>query len=146
MNTINHIDPGLAGEMMRAATLCGKSSEEEGGIIIARENECEFVKVKNVHTGTMTAGGLYEASRDELSLKVISRVKDGWKFFASFHTHPTFSPSPSQLDFNKLFQSFKHNIIYSPYQGMFSWLSWIDGGPKFALYYVPQSTVRSLAN
>jgi proteasome lid subunit RPN8/RPN11 len=132
----------LIREVIKAAEECAHPLEEEGGIILARDGEYLFAKVKNIHTGTGQAAGLYETDQDELREKVLNRVAEGWKMYASFHTHPSFSPSPSALDLSKLFQGFKYNIISSPKTYMFSFNEWV--GERTITYYIPTDTLNHL--
>jgi proteasome lid subunit RPN8/RPN11 len=128
--------------MLQAAESCTDPIEEQGGIILSKNNEYCFVKVKNIHEGTATAAGLYETDQTELRENVLTRVGDGWKFYASFHTHPQWSSCPSSLDLEKLFQGFRYNIIFAPTTNMFSHSEWI--GEQSAVYYIPKKTVAAL--
>lgn len=128
--------------MLAAVEACKHPVDEEGGIILAKEGECVFVKVKNVYAGSDAAAGLYETDQTELQEKVLTKVVDGWKFHASFHTHPQWMPNPSRLDMEKLFQGFKHNVIFAPTTNMFSYTRWID--EKHSTYYIPKQTLEKL--
>jgi proteasome lid subunit RPN8/RPN11 len=128
--------------MLEAASACPHRREEEGGIVLAKDNEYQFVKVKNIHEGTDTAVGLYETDQAELKDRVLSKVGEGWKLFASFHTHPEFSPAPSSLDLGKLFNGFKYNVIYAPRMDMFSYSQWL--GDKSSLIYIPANTLKNI--
>jgi len=132
----------LLKEVLKAGGECTHSVEEEGGIILHKDGEYYFTKVKNIHTGTEHAFGLYETDQDELRDKVLSKVAEGWKMYASFHTHPSFSPAPSSLDLAKLFQGFKYNIIFSPKTYMFSFNEWV--GERTITYYIPTDTLNHL--
>lgn len=139
----------LAQELHRAAELCGKSSEEEGGIILSgpTEGQYEFIKLRNIYAGLQIALGLYEADDQELIDKVLSQVKTGAKMYASFHTHPSFSPTPSNLDLTKLFTSFKHNFIYATERRLYSISEWVgEGGNNLHITYVPQHSISALLN
>jgi proteasome lid subunit RPN8/RPN11 len=128
--------------MLKASEECPSTKEEEGGIIMEKDGQYEFVRVKNVYEGTDRASGLYETDHEELSQLVFSRVCKGWKMHASFHTHPSFSPTPSSLDLDKLFQGFKYNVIYSPTHRTFSYSQWI--GEDSCVTYLPTTTIEKL--
>jgi proteasome lid subunit RPN8/RPN11 len=128
--------------MISASVECTSTKEEEGGIIMEKDAVYEFVRVKNVYEGTDRASGLYETDQEELSQLIFSRVCKGWKMHASFHTHPSFSPTPSSLDLDKLFQGFRYNIIWSPTHRTFSYSAWI--GEESYLAYLPISTIEKL--
>ena len=130
--------------MLQAAEECFNPIEEEGGIIIEKEKVYEFVKIKNVYEGTSSAPSLYETDREKLSELIFSKICKGWKMYASFHTHPSFSATPSDLDLTKLFQSFKYNIIYSVKNDMFSYSEWL--GEKIYSVYLPKKTIQILIN
>jgi proteasome lid subunit RPN8/RPN11 len=118
---------GLIAEVLKAKDACANPLEEEGGVILCKDEiEFEFIKLKNKYHTTATAIGLYEADTDEFSDKVIPKIGKGWKMFASFHTHPTFPPRPSQLDVTTLFMGFKYNFIYSPLESKHSCSIWED--------------------
>jgi proteasome lid subunit RPN8/RPN11 len=142
MNLISSLDKTLVTEMLAAAKSCSHPIEEQGGIILNKDEEFLFVKVKNIYEGTGMAAGLYETDQNELSSLVLSKVSEGWKFYASFHTHPQFSPAPSSLDLGKLFQGFKQNIIFSPIMEMFSYSEWF--GEQSLHYYIPTRTLEVL--
>lgn len=142
MNLISSLDKALVAEMLAAAKSCRHPVEEQGGIILNKDEEFLFVKVKNIYEGMDTAAGLYETDQNELSGLVLSKVSEGWKFYASFHTHPQFSPAPSSLDLGKLFQGFKQNIIFSPIMEMFSYSEWF--GEQSLHYYIPTRTLEVL--
>lgn len=128
--------------VLTAGDQCQHAVEEEGGIILAKDNGYVFAKVKNIHAGTSEAVGLYETDQHELKDKVLDEVAKGWQIYASFHTHPSFSPAPSSLDMHSLFQGFKYNIIFSPRTYMYSFSEWV--GPKSIIYYVPTETLKHL--
>ena len=132
----------LAKTILQAAESCPDAVEEQGGIILAKDGEYCFVKVKNIHEGTSTAAGLYETDQTELKDNVLTKVGDGWKFYASFHTHPKWSAVPSNLDLEKLFQGFKYNVIFSPVKEIFSYSQWL--GEQSAPYYIPKTTLEAL--
>jgi hypothetical protein len=110
--------------ILEAAEICGGSDEEKGGVILEKDDSFLFVPLRNDHAGTHTAIGLYVANRAELGEKIIERIREGWRLFASFHTHPSFSATPSQLDLTVLFRGFKHNVIYSAATKTFSYSTW----------------------
>lgn len=128
--------------MISASLECTSTKEEEGGIIMEKDALYEFVRVKNVYEGTDRASGLYETDQEELSQLIFSRVCKGWKMHASFHTHPSFSPAPSSLDLDKLFQGFRYNIIWAPTHRTFSYSLWIEEDSHTA--YLPISTIKKL--
>lgn len=140
---MNIKDRQLIAAILAAGEQCTSNVEEEGGIILYKDADYVFARVKNIHEGTTTAAGLYETDLEELKAHVLSRVAEGWKFYASFHTHPSFSPTPSSLDLTKLFQGFKYNVIYSPKLGLFSFNEWMDG--KSITYYISYDTLTHLA-
>jgi proteasome lid subunit RPN8/RPN11 len=142
MDIIESANKPLIHSMLAAAKACDHRVEEEGGIILSKEGEYVFVKVKNIHEGTSTASGLYETDQQELKDNVFSKVSAGWKLHASFHTHPAFSPNPSSLDINKLFLGFKYNIIFAPISNMFSYSQW--EGNRSLMYYMPAYTLENL--
>jgi hypothetical protein len=126
----------------KAVESCTLPYEEEGGIILEKDGSFLYVRVKNIHENTPTASGLYETDAGELTDKVISKVQTGWKFHSSFHTHPTFSPTPSGIDRHELFKSFKFNVIYSPKQDLFSFNEWIEN--KLITIYISSSTIKTI--
>ena len=79
-----------------------------------------------MYEGTATAISLYEADALEFSEKAISKMKDGWQLYASFHTHPTFEARPSSLDVSTVFQGFKYNFIYSPLKKEYGCCMWLS--------------------
>jgi proteasome lid subunit RPN8/RPN11 len=89
--------------------------EEHGGWILKKGEEYKFFFLKNDNSGTVRAQMLFSANRNDVAkgpLKAI--VKEGWSNYATFHTHPQFSVTPSSIDWNLLFQNSKYNFIYSP--------------------------------
>jgi proteasome lid subunit RPN8/RPN11 len=129
---------------MQASEECKNRSEEEGGVILNKDDYFEFIKIKNAHADTSVAFGLYETDLSELSMRVFPKIAEGWKMYASFHTHPTFSPVPSSIDMTKLFQGFKYNIIFSPIKDMFSYSFW--NNEESLISYIPKSTITQLVN
>ena len=89
--------------------------EETGGIILhrAKDDDYQWVPLHNLHSGTSTARVLFAPTPEEYAEKVAMRFEDGYRTFASFHTHPTFSSSPSSIDTGTLFPNFEANFIYS---------------------------------
>jgi len=139
------ISYNLAQELYRAAALCSKSSEEEGGLLLHRDEDFEFVKLRNIYTGSTTALGLYEAHEGDFGELIVPRVQEGWKLHGSFHTHPSFSPSPSSLDLNKLFMGFKYNYIYATERGYYSASEWMgEAYEDLYIYYLPKSSMEAL--
>jgi proteasome lid subunit RPN8/RPN11 len=131
---MNYMSKALASELIKASEICKHRVEEEGGLILNRGDEFVFVPVQNIYKGTPTAAGLYETEQSDFTGKVFPLLKEGWKFYASFHTHPSFSPNPSGLDLNVLFQGFKHNYIYAPRPETFSYTTWgVEG--QFTQYF-----------
>ena len=128
--------------ILKASEDCTSTQEEEGGLILEKEGVYEFVRVKNLYEGTDRASGLYETDQEELSQLVFSKICKGWKMHASFHTHPSFSPTPSSLDLDKLFQGFRYNIIWSPVHRTFSYSQWI--GEDSCVTYIPIKTLEKL--
>lgn len=119
--------------MIAASERCSHPVDEEGGLILNRDNDYCYIHINNIHAATPRAVGLYEADTGMFATSVLPKLQDGWKMFSSFHTHPRFSADPSSLDFAKLFQGFKHNIIYAPLYDSepqtFSITEWIDDIP-----------------
>lgn len=132
----------LVESLLQAADECRHLREEEGGIILNNADDYTFVKIKNIYEGSHTAYGLYETDLQELSSKVFSKLTEGWRMYASFHTHPTFAPTPSNTDITKLFEGFKTNYIYSPIKQTFSVTSW--GGEHWHTHYVTKENIENL--
>jgi proteasome lid subunit RPN8/RPN11 len=132
----------LIAAMLDAAKKCSHPVEEEGGVILQANDDYLFIKVKNIYEGTNTAAGLYQTDQIALKNDVLPRLNEGWKFYASFHTHPQFSATPSSLDFAKLFEGFKYNVIYSQRTDMFSFSQWVAN--SCATFYVPVTTLEVL--
>lgn len=103
----------LIPQLNNAIIECQNLAEEEGGIILRKDDEFSFVKITNSLTGQPIAQGLWEAEREEFAKKVLSQYKTGWRIYASLHTHPIFLPIPSALDLAELFRGFPINFIYS---------------------------------
>jgi len=125
----------LASELLKASEICCHETEEEGGLVLIRKDEYKFVPVENIYKGTPTAVGLYETEQSDFTDKVFPLLKECWKFYASFHTHPSFSPTPSNLDLTVLFQGFKHNYIYAPRLTEFSYTTWSDNKSQTTSYF-----------
>lgn len=127
------IDKGTIelGRSLKEAIQCAKNecsslSEEEGGVIVSKDLDYEFIKLRNQHTGNAIASGFYEADREEYGQKVIAKFEAGFKNFASFHTHPTgFRAYPSTIDLTRLFNGFPDNFIWSPSFDEIRWYSYI---------------------
>jgi proteasome lid subunit RPN8/RPN11 len=125
MSLISKFNTRLGRVLLGAAMECRKDYEEEGGILLTKQSkDFIFVKVRNLHEGEPTAYGLYVADPHAFGSKVIPMLGKGWEMYGSFHTHPQFSPLPSQLDYDKLFQGFKYNYIYSHRDREFSCSDW----------------------
>lgn len=90
--------------------------EEEGGVIIhhPESGEFEFIHLTNANSGTAIAPSLFTAVPTEYFEKVVKKFKDGWRQYASFHTHPAFTPYASGIDRANLFLGFSDNFIYAP--------------------------------
>lgn len=99
--------------LLQATKDCSHDIEEEGGIILSKDNEFVFHKLRNQNTGTPIAPVLWTADRNEYATIVLPKFKDGWRHYASFHTHPQFQPFPSQIDLTQLFPGFPINFIFS---------------------------------
>jgi proteasome lid subunit RPN8/RPN11 len=143
MSLFKGINNSFAQEMIRAASICGRSIEEEGGIIMTHGTEAEFVKIRSIHVGTTTAHGLYEADKSDFGQIITPMVRDGWKITASFHTHPAFSATPSNLDLNVLFRGFKHNVIYATERNVFSYSVWT--AEDLNTFYMTADTLKQVA-
>lgn len=102
--------------LSQARDECTEGLEEEGGVILENitTSELQYIKVRNANTGTEIAPVLWTADRFDYAKKVLPLYAQGWKRYASFHTHPQFVPYPSSIDFNVLFPGFPINYIYSP--------------------------------
>jgi hypothetical protein len=89
--------------------------EERGGFILKKGNDFKFIPVMNIHTGTSISHGLYRPEPNEFGEKVLGPILyDGWKLYASFHTHPNgYSPIPSGIDVQQLFLGHQINYIYA---------------------------------
>lgn len=133
MSLFQRFNIDLGRVLLDASKACPLQHEEEGGIILKRKDEYQFVKVINLHRGTHTAYGLYVAEPAGFGSEVVPLLSKGWQMYASFHTHPQFSCTPSQLDHDKLFQGFKYNYIYSHRDLEFSCSDW---SPSKDLYTV----------
>lgn len=103
----------LVQQLNNAIVECQNLAEEEGGLIIQKDDSFSFIKVTNSHSGNPIAQGLWEPDRNEFAQKVLAKYKEGWRIYASLHTHPIFLPTPSVLDLTELFRGFPINFIYS---------------------------------
>ena len=135
-------DKQLLATLLVAAELCQSRQEEEGGIILLKDDQYVFEKIKNKNSGRNEASVLYEVTSEGMQEQIFPRLKDGWKMHASFHTHPSFSTTPSSIDLGKLFLGFRYNFIYSPSGESFSLSEWID--ENSCVYYVPKKTIKFL--
>lgn len=127
MSLFQQFNINLGRVLVTAAMECPDRLEEEGGVILKNVRDHSaftFVKVKNVHRRTSTAHGLYVAEPEDFGSKVIPMLSKKWELYASFHTHPQFSSTPSMLDYDKLFQGFRYNYIYSTRDREFSCSDW----------------------
>ena len=110
----------LCAALKEAVVRCPGVDEEEGGFIVCRprvreEGEYQFHRIRNSHTGTPSAAGLYEPDRQEYGEKIIMSYNVGFQNYASFHTHPTNCPArPSITDLTRLFNGQPVNYICSP--------------------------------
>ena len=140
MRLFNKIDVFLVNSLGAAVRECGNSNEEEGGIILVKQNPSnggrsfKFVKVLNKMVGTPAARGLYVADPGEFGEKAFPLLTQGWRQYASFHTHPTFSPTPSSLDEDKLFRGFKYNFIFSNTEKTLSCSEWSPQNDLHTVY------------
>ena len=112
----------LKNALVKAIKDCAYSPEEEGGIIFEKDGEYKFVYLENDLAGTPAAAALISFKGD--FGKAIAAMDAGWKSFASFHIHPSFSPRYSNIDYTKLFQGFKTNYIYSNMSGELAKYEW----------------------
>jgi hypothetical protein len=127
--------------LLNAIDLCDNELEEEGGVILTSSRAApghelfKFVKVQNRRAGTPEARGLYVADPVSFGAEVFPLLSGGWNLYASFHTHPTFSSTPSDLDRRALFVGFKYNYIYSPQRRAVSVSEWISKEELVTKYY-----------
>jgi proteasome lid subunit RPN8/RPN11 len=101
---------------------------EAGGFILEREGMYMFLYLRNKHHNTDTGRALYEPEDQEYADAIFPLTKNGWHLYASVHTHPSFSPVYSQIDYSQLFQGFKHNYIKSVRQDTIVKWSWKEDG------------------
>lgn len=112
---------------MKAAKECSSFEDyEEGGIIFEKNGEFKFEKIDNIHHGTSRGISLYEVYTPYFGKLISEQVQDGWKLFASFHTHPSFSAQPSKIDLDYLFKGYKYNVIYSHPTDTFAFCVWLE--------------------
>jgi len=112
---------------MKAAEECSSvENYEQGGIIFEKNGEFKFHRIENIHNGTTRGISLYEVYIPYFGKLVSAQVLDGWKLFASFHTHPSFSAQPSRTDLDYLFKGYKYNVIYSDPTETFAFCVWLD--------------------
>lgn len=140
------VNVSLARAVAAAVESCTDPVEEEGGCILASGlGEFKFMKVLNYKTGTPVARGLYVADPDAFGGEVFPELSRGWNLYASFHTHPTFTATPSTLDRKELFRGFKYNYIYSIQEKTLSYSEW---SPQNDLHiiYLNLSTLNYLSN
>lgn len=113
---VNWMRASLVEALRQALQECKGENEEEGGFLVKKDDDTvQFFKITNAHSGTLTARGLFEPDRAEYGEKVIASYGQGFKNFASFHTHPTNYPAyPSGTDVTRLFNGQPINFIWSP--------------------------------
>ena len=149
MNNIklfNNINVNLARAVLTGVENCIDLVEEEGGVILASSTgEFKFIKVLNYKAGTPVARGLYVADPDAFGGKVFPELSGGWNLYASFHTHPTFTATPSTLDRKELFRGFKYNYIYSVQEKTLSYSEWSPKNDLHTIYF-NLSTLNYLSN
>jgi proteasome lid subunit RPN8/RPN11 len=127
--------------MLEAAEMCSDDSDESGGIILEKDRkDYRFVKLKSKYQGKPEGPALYEVCDEDLKNLVFPEISKGWRFFASFHTHPSFSATPSSIDLTTLFRGFKHNVIYSIATDTFSYSTWED--KKSVCTYIPRKKLN----
>ena len=109
------LPPALQAAVDEARAQCPGVDEEEGGLILVKDDVYKFVKLRNKHTGETVAVGFIEFDPAEYGEKIISLFNDGWRNHSSFHTHPTGCRAlPSMIDLTRLFNGFPVNYIWSP--------------------------------
>jgi len=114
-NPVNHPEGSITEALRVARVECLGRHEEEGGIILRNGEVFRFIKLTNRHTGTPTAVGFFEVDPQEYAEKILPLFNEGWKNYASFHTHPTGCRArPSMVDLTRLFNGFPDNYIWSP--------------------------------
>jgi proteasome lid subunit RPN8/RPN11 len=133
----------FAGVVLDAVDVCHRFDEEEGGLILNRDKDYKFVHIDNMHSGSSHAIGLYEVSPEQFGKLVIPLMREGWKMFSSFHTHPPYSATPSNLDLGTLFKGFKHNVIYANEQRAFSYSRWC--GETVATVYLKLDAIIKIS-
>lgn len=99
---------------------------EAGGFILEKNKQYGFVDVPNKHHGTQIGQALYEPAMEVFAKILNPYFKDGWKLFASFHTHPSFTAQYSNIDYENLFQNFPINYIKSIRYDQIIKYSWIN--------------------
>ena len=151
MSLIKIINKSLASALIDASNQCKFSHEEEGGVILKKTDsndddaQFKFIKVNNQMRGAPEAGGLYVACREGFGTEVCPSLAQGWVMYGSFHTHPTFSATPSWLDKDKLFRGFKYNFIFSNIEELFSCSEW-SGQNNLNTIYLGIDTFIKLTN
>jgi proteasome lid subunit RPN8/RPN11 len=124
--------------LLRAAKTCqSEELEEEGGIIMANKDESEFrfIKLGNTNSGTPTAKVLWTADRNEYAKTILPMFHEGWRQYASFHTHPQFLPTPSSVDTTQLFPGFRTNYIYSRITASIVEYEYVSGDVNWIVSY-----------
>lgn len=123
-NNEDTIDTAL--DQARAA--CTTNMEEQGGVIVRKpEGIFKFIKIENAFAGQPQANTLWLADREEYAEKVIPLFNDGWKNYASYHTHPRWPAQPSSIDLKDLFPGFPVNYIHSSLEDETNRFELIDG-------------------
>lgn len=108
------LSPSLLTALRAAVTECeNEDKEERGGVIIQKDGNYEFIALRNMKAGTPEARGLWMVHPDDFGKYVVKKLCAGWKAYGSFHTHPSFTASPSTTDLNILFKGYSTNYIYS---------------------------------
>lgn len=105
-----------------------KDLEEHGGVILHNKDTDKYLfkYLFNSNGGKPIANALYTADRYQYTEIIIPLFKNNWRQFASFHTHPQFTPQPSSIDLHQLFAGFSHNYIYSGLTKELIKYSWKD--------------------
>lgn len=109
-----------------AINACAHPEEEEGGLILQTRGDFFFIQLRNNIQGTERAHALYVVDPVEYASVILPLIDAGWTQYATFHTHPKFSPQYSSIDYTMLFQSAQRNFIYSKaFHKLVEWV-WIN--------------------
>lgn len=112
------LNPSLKRALLHAKEELTNPNEEEGGFILFKDGVYKFVHISNEYSGTPSASALYRACPDEVGNHVVAELNNGWKMYATYHTHPTNYPAyPSGTDLTRLFLACPVNYIASPSLG-----------------------------